>query len=286
MVKYKIEGDIDFYKELKEIDDKEDSQKDEDNICLISNEELTSNFVKLKCGHKFNYLPLYKDIINHKNKFNSMEMTSSTVRKEQIRCPYCRSIHNNLLPYVEMEGVEKKHGINFFDENFEKYTHKFIGECCYESINHLYDDTKEEEFITNPKMIKCNTTEVIKIKENGKDYCSYHKSLIQKEFLKEKIKKEKDALKESKLLAKIKEKKEKIMEKEKVNIEKKKLILENANEKKTKKVTKINLEENVIVTVFCNAILKTGKNIGCQCSNKVIENDKCKRHLNINTSKI
>ena len=49
MVKYKIEGDIDFYKELKEIDDKEDSQKDEDNICLISNEELTSNFVKLKC---------------------------------------------------------------------------------------------------------------------------------------------------------------------------------------------------------------------------------------------
>ena len=51
--------------------------------------------------------------------------------------------------------------------------------------------------------------------------------------------------------------------------------------KKVEKKNTINLEENVVIKVFCNAILKTGKNIGCQCGNNVFENGKCKRHLHL-----
>ena len=70
MQKYNIEGSIDFFSELNKLLNKEnvknENVKNEENICLISNEELTDNFVKLNCGHSFNYLPLYKDLVNQK----------------------------------------------------------------------------------------------------------------------------------------------------------------------------------------------------------------------------
>jgi len=270
MVKYQIEGDIDFYQELfHSLNDKELNleEKNEDDICLITNNTLTENFIKLDCGHTFNYLPLYKDIMNHKNKFNSMETKDSILKITQIRCPYCRTIHNKLIPYIEMEGVEKKHGVNFFDIDYEKYLHKFTGVCCYECINVLFDESKEEDDITNPKIMKCDNDEVIKIKENNKDYCFYHKCIFQKQFQKDKIVKEKQVIKEAKILAKLEAKKQKIAEK---------LLLKTAKLEKIKtekinnfdNMTKDNLEENFIIQVFCNAILKTGKNIGCQCGPK------------------
>ena len=69
MTKYKIEGNIDFYDELyKSLDIEENEQKtDEDNnLCLITNEPLTDKYHEMACGHKFNYLPLFLDIKNHK----------------------------------------------------------------------------------------------------------------------------------------------------------------------------------------------------------------------------
>ena len=38
----------------------------------------------MECGHKFNYLPLFNDIKNHKQKFNGMEGTSSKLDLNQI----------------------------------------------------------------------------------------------------------------------------------------------------------------------------------------------------------
>ena len=74
MKKYIIEGGIDFYSELyKSLDIEENINKIEadNNICLISNLPLTDKYIKLNCGHKFNYIPLYHDIYNHKKKFNN-----------------------------------------------------------------------------------------------------------------------------------------------------------------------------------------------------------------------
>ena len=75
MKKYVVEGGIDFFAELyKSLDDEENNHKtDEDNnICLITNKPLTDKFVEMNCGHKFNYLPLYNDLLNHKNKFHKI----------------------------------------------------------------------------------------------------------------------------------------------------------------------------------------------------------------------
>ena len=69
MNKYNIEGGIDFFAELyKSLDNEESKEKTEEdnNKCLISNQLLTDKHVTMKCGHKFNYIPLYYDILNHK----------------------------------------------------------------------------------------------------------------------------------------------------------------------------------------------------------------------------
>ena len=66
---------------------------DEDNVCLISHEELTANFVKLDCGHKFNYTSIYKDVLNHRTKYNQMESFKSMVPINKIRCPYFMALH-------------------------------------------------------------------------------------------------------------------------------------------------------------------------------------------------
>ena len=57
--KYKIEGNIDFFSELYKSLDEDDSTGEDENTCLITNEPLTDRYVKMKCGHSFNYLPFF-----------------------------------------------------------------------------------------------------------------------------------------------------------------------------------------------------------------------------------
>jgi hypothetical protein len=102
---YKIDGNIDFYKELQNMKDDPDDTPVNTPMCLISREPLYGRYVSLECGHSFNYLPLFKDIYNHK------EGKNSQLKVNQIRCPYCRHIQNSVMPYYPEFNVEQ-HGIN------------------------------------------------------------------------------------------------------------------------------------------------------------------------------
>jgi DNA-directed RNA polymerase subunit RPC12/RpoP len=109
---------LDFFLELyKSLDVEENQNKVEsdNNLCLITNQLLIDKFVELSCGHKFNYIPLYNDIYNHKKKFNNMESSAGSLKTDEIRCPYCRNKQNGLLPYYENMGIEKTHGVNYID---------------------------------------------------------------------------------------------------------------------------------------------------------------------------
>ena len=107
MTNYIIEDDIDFYRELNTISEK----KINDDLCLITNDKLTESCITLPCGHKFNYLPLFKEICKQKNGFNNLEI--SKLRYFQIKCPYCRKVVDNLLPYnPDVEGVTKIRYVN------------------------------------------------------------------------------------------------------------------------------------------------------------------------------
>jgi hypothetical protein len=120
MNKYIIDGNIDFYKELLN----DDESKTDDNVCLLTGLPLIKNHIKLPCAHTFNYEALYNEVRNQKQ-FN--EYNIHILQVYDIKCPYCRNVSHNLLPYVPIIKKEKINGVNSPD----KYTmnHK---SCSYQ----------------------------------------------------------------------------------------------------------------------------------------------------------
>ena len=113
-----FEGNINFSEELLSLICEENKKiVNDENICLISRNELKKDYVKLECGHKFNYDELLNEIINQRKK-NNLEVQKLKVT--QIKCPYCRNIQNNLIPYNEnykkvkyVNWIEEEHTENF-----------------------------------------------------------------------------------------------------------------------------------------------------------------------------
>jgi len=164
---YEIEGDIDFFKELKginitkpvsesgasasgsgsasasasavvlEIEDKPVER------CLITDEKLRKDHITLKCGHKFNYVPLFKEVIFQKCSMlpknvssklittyvktpdssvstnvstvlynSSYNLETTKITYNEMKCPYCRAITPNILPYYPYPDVSRIKYVN------------------------------------------------------------------------------------------------------------------------------------------------------------------------------
>jgi len=282
MPNYKIEGNVNFYDELyKSLDEPEDGN--DLNVCLITNKPLEEDCISLSCNHKFNYDAIYNDIFNHKKKYNAMERCA--VKSTQIRCPYCRTIQNKLLP--PKEGYKNVHGVNFYDDEFENASKNPIssiltkGKCCYK---YGYPG--------------CHNTYVKTLHLDNNTYCSAHYSHVFKQLYNEKKLKEKQAKDQKKALAllekiKAQEEKQKVKdEKQKAKEEKQKVKdeekLKKASEKMQKKSQK-EQNENVVISLAsssspqsgCIQILKTGKNKGTQCGCKINQDGLCGRHYKL-----
>ena len=52
----------------------EDEDENDDNICLISGVPLEDKYITLCCGHKFNYIAIYNEILNQKTIDNYKEV--------------------------------------------------------------------------------------------------------------------------------------------------------------------------------------------------------------------
>jgi hypothetical protein len=291
--KYNIEGNIDFFNELYKSLDDLNEQNDDSNLCLITNQPLVDKFVTLKCGHKFNYVALYNDLINHNTKFNSLEASNGRLSGNEIRCPYCRSKENSVLPYYEELGLKKVSGVNSEYKDVSVIYHQ--KRCEYLIPNGNFDPSSNNiiEIGTakdyyNCKFYKCfhtYTSQLDDTYEDKKCYCWYHKKIVLKQYKKQasdKLKQEKQQLKEQvkkakeeakqKLLdekQKVKDEKQKVNdEKQKAKEELKKMVIEekiksskpNAKSSKSKQTnnTNNNAEENVIIgtiDISCNSLL-------------------------------
>lgn len=95
-----IEDNLNFYDLLNADSDIED---EDENICLLTNEVLDENKITLPCNHSFNFVPLYKEICNQKKNANNLEICK--VKYNQIKCPYCRQIHDVLLPHIKLTNA-------------------------------------------------------------------------------------------------------------------------------------------------------------------------------------
>lgn len=290
MVKYIIEGNIDFYEELyksigqetkkeESIEIKEGIEQSNDKtkepvLCLISNMPLTENFVQMKCGHKFNYIPLYNDILNHKKKFNIMEHKS--LKNIEIRCPYCRKVQQELLPYHKYHGVKEVHGVNYFDPNVV-----LKNQCACCNYTNMTFITGKCEYVLTEEGEECPNTSVLLLEQNKKYYCLYHKYKMSNDLAKQ-MKLEKIAFKKKQIEE---EKQKKLDEKKKAKEEKMK-AKEDANKVKEdakKEKTKVNNNENVVLSVMCcTQLLKKGGN----CKQKQHTGTLCLRHHNLQNKEL
>ena len=285
---YIIEGDIDFYAELYSSLDNKDTtnQLDEtnNNVCLITDESLEANSVTLLCNHKFNYVPLYKDLVNHKKKFNTME-SSGALKHGEIRCPYCRHKQQFVLPYYEELGLPKVSGVN------EPYKYEPPPPAPYYNNN-----IKKCEFVSSFPFLQdvsgVDNLVTLSCKKYGykfpgfeegdeytdKYYCCEHKRVINKhhkQVVHDKLKVVKEADK--------KLKKEEAIKSKADAMEQKKLLKANAKSN-VKVIENVYNDENAIVCVGCQQYLVSGPRKGLQCNLSLFQDNRCKRHYDKKTS--
>jgi len=177
--KYVIEGDDetegqscenDFFNKLKWmtqsqcIRDDSVNDIDTDNNCLLTKEALNDIHVTLNCGHKFNYIPLYKEVVIQKT---SAGMTtngyynSSTLRLNEMKCPYCRRVQDKLLPFLNYDNIKRLRGVNGPES------------LCMKSRMCEHVETANKRKNTKKKIsdsCECNAIHTV----NGAYYCKKH----------------------------------------------------------------------------------------------------------------
>jgi hypothetical protein len=298
MNKYTIEGNIDFFSELYKSLEEDDNINNDKNVCLITDKPLTDKYIQLQCGHKFNYVPLFLDIKNHKQKFNQLEGSNTQLKINEIRCPYCRHKHVGILPYYEEFGFSKINGVNA-DIPGKEYIPLTL--CSYLTPNPTYDPSgnlpleTHKNNVGNVKYFICTMSGSKTVNaylnqeyagtplDTDKCYCYNHKKQLVKEYKKELAVKVKEEAKKVKILekealkaAKEKAKKAKILEKEAVKTAK----------EEAKKAAKAVKEEgsNILLetdNVGCTEIIKSGANKGKPCGCKIFMDSICSRHFKI-----
>jgi len=84
--------------------------KNDDNICMITQQPLQEHYIQLNCKHKFNYKPLYQEVYYQK----ITKPVNETVRLKinEFKCPYCRNIELNLLPPSPFDDLKNLKGVN------------------------------------------------------------------------------------------------------------------------------------------------------------------------------
>lgn len=68
----------------------------DENLCLISR-QMIINPITLKCGHKFDYINLFREL--------RAKITRPGIQTE-FSCPYCRAKFANFIPYYEIDEME------------------------------------------------------------------------------------------------------------------------------------------------------------------------------------
>lgn len=159
-ITYDIEGGVDFFKELKQIGRANVSAPTsalslsvEEPRCLITDEKLRKDHVTLNCGHRFNYVPLFKEVLFQKCSLlpknlstkiittytkpaiassapttlstnqtsnvtsvlynSSYNLETTKLNYNEIKCPYCRAKTPYILPYYPYPDVCKVKYVNF-----------------------------------------------------------------------------------------------------------------------------------------------------------------------------
>ena len=95
-----LEGNINFYEELNKLDFDDEEEKE---VCLLTDMDLDKNHITLPCNHKFNFYPLYREVINQKTTSKTSHLNTDKLKYTEIKCPYCRQKFDKLLPHIKID---------------------------------------------------------------------------------------------------------------------------------------------------------------------------------------
>ena len=178
-INYIIEDNLDFNAALLNLDVAESSTNENevvsvipvdptntDFICLITHQPLTRSHIQLPCKHRFNYKPLFQEVCMQKLIRNMYNATRLNIN--QLKCPYCRSISEHLLPYLPSEERAREYGVN----GPAKYCMQYTAACEYNS-------TRKDNKCNNNK---CNNNKCQKpaCYIGNINYCKTHYLKVQK----------------------------------------------------------------------------------------------------------
>ena len=156
---YQVEDDIDFYAELQ----KETAKDTCCDTCMITNEPLGQHFVKLACGHTFNYVSIYNDAVQLRR---MSHMGLRDLKFYEIQCPYCRGRTGNILPFVSELKLPRRHGINWVDVK-KLDLQKGMSVSCLSYLPEGQCDWMDGDN-------KCTANHVIKNAKSNVQYCFRH----------------------------------------------------------------------------------------------------------------
>ena len=304
MVKYIIEGGIDFYEELYKSLDEPDNNNDIE-TCQITGLPLEERFVTMECNHKFNYVALYTEIYKQKFVFQTYKFSSLTdseqikfkdAKKDYfIKCPYCRSIQFTLLPYYDDSALDKRYGINSLEKtnnDTQFIINPNIGNYSYTSYGYTFTNGNCCKVLGNVdgKDIMCTSKMSSHVTEMNKSFCSTHIRVAVKEYKLEKKQKEKADIKKQKedekeLLKTQKEEAKETLKKQKEEakeLQKKQKTIKKVKNVVTAQTIEIQTfqpESNATESNACQTVLKSGPRKGQTCGNKALKNGStCSRH--------
>lgn len=137
-----------------------------DSCCLLTKEALNDIHVTLNCGHKFNYIPLYKEVVIQKTSAGITSngyYNSCTLRLNEVKCPYCRSVQDKLLPFLNYDDIKRLRGVNGPES------------LCMKARMCEYIETANKKKKKNTKKeisdsCECNAIHLV----NGVYYCKKH----------------------------------------------------------------------------------------------------------------
>lgn len=198
---YILPEGFDFYSELKKTVEEETPQTNhsDEKVCLISGEPLEPLHIKMECGHSFNYIPLFKDLQSYKCTTNSGGYYTYSdylyLKEHQIRCPYCRQVQENILPYLPDIEQHKVRGVNYppslsMGNNMCSYVFKSgknknrsCGKKCFRDMCHQHYKpfvSYENVEMTRDSLNKMNVSELKKLAKHNqlKKYSMLRKNEI------------------------------------------------------------------------------------------------------------
>ena len=278
-----MKKNLEFYKMLEE--SVNNPEKINEELCLISNVSLNEYAVTLACGHKFDYVALYKEYYSQKFCDNGYHNSA----KAALKCPYCRQCISNVLPYYPDLNLDLIYGINTDDIEYKmvisnslliyaKSVEYHKGNCCFVFLKKAQDDDVLED-------VTCKSTFVVLHKETNKTYCGSHIGVVRRNYKKE-------ATKAIRTKIQLEHKQKLLIKKQTEKDEKQKQkILEKEAAKNKKKDENVIVSMNTVIPLEiddtkCIQILKYGKNKGGQCGCKIFKDNVCKKHVIKETKEI